>query len=243
MEQAESTIAAGSASGKGETERVELDRAGQGLARRAAESKATIPHLYLRTTVDMGPALEMIERLNGPATAGGYVSTTDLAVRAVAFALREHPRANGSYRDGGLELYSRVNVGFTVANGDSVVVPTIDDAERLGLGEIAARRQELAEQAVSGAITAAALSGATFTVMDLGDHGVRSFDPVIVGGQAGILGTGEVAARPVVKAGAVTASPLMDMTLACDHRILFGEPAAAFLAEVRRNLEEPERLA
>ena len=79
--------------------------------------------------------------------------------------------------------------------------------------------------------------------MDLGGHGVRSFDPVITGGQAGILGTGEIAERPVARDGAVTASPLMDLPLACDHRILFGAAAAAFLAEIRRNLEQPERLA
>jgi pyruvate dehydrogenase E2 component (dihydrolipoamide acetyltransferase) len=239
MEQAESTIAQG---GKGETARVELDRGGQNLARRAAESKATIPHLYLRTTVDMAPALGLIERLNDSSPEGDAVSTADLVIKAVALALREHPRANGSYRDGGLELYSRVNVGFTVAEGDSLTVPTIDDADRLEPPGIATRRQSLAGQAAAGTITAASLSGATFTVMDLGGHGVRSFDPVIAGGQAGILGTGEIAERPVATAGTVTASPLMDVTLACDHRILYGATAAGFLGEIRRNLEDPERL-
>jgi pyruvate dehydrogenase E2 component (dihydrolipoamide acetyltransferase) len=240
MEQAESTIAQ---RGKGETTRVELDRAGQGLARRAAESKATIPHLYLRTTVAMGPVLGFVGRLNDPSPAGGpVVSSADLAIKAVALALREHPRANGSYRDGGLELHSRINVGLALSEGDSLVVPTIDDADRLDLGGIAARRHALSAQVADGTITAASLSGATFTIIDLGGHGVRSFDPVIVGGQAGILGTGEITERPVARAGTVSASPLMEVTLACDHRILFGATAAALLGALRRNLEDPERL-
>jgi pyruvate dehydrogenase E2 component (dihydrolipoamide acetyltransferase) len=239
MEPAESTIAQ---SGKGETTRVELDRAGQNLARRAAESKATIPHLYLRTTVDMAAALDLVASLNDGSPDGRRVAPADLVIKAVALALREHPRANGSYRDGGLEMYSRINVGFTVAERDSLTVPTIDDADRLGPAAIATRRQDLTAQVAAGTITAASLSGATFTVVDLGDRGVRDLDPVIAGGQAGILGTGEIAERPVATAGAVTVSPLMDVTLACDNRILFGATAAAFLGDIRRSLEDPGRM-
>jgi pyruvate dehydrogenase E2 component (dihydrolipoamide acetyltransferase) len=254
MEQAESTIAAGSVSGKGETERVELDRAGQNLARRVAESKATVPHLYLRATVDMGPALEMLSGLAEPARTGespasgdaasgdATPTTEDLVIRAAALALREHPRANGSWRDGGLELYSRVNVGFTVADGDSQVVPTIADADGLDILAIAARRSELAARVAAGSLTAAALAGGTFTVTDLGAFGVRSFDPVVGGGQAAALGTGEVVERPVARSGHVKTAPVMEISLASDHRILFGAAAAAFLLTIRTNLEEPERL-
>jgi pyruvate dehydrogenase E2 component (dihydrolipoamide acetyltransferase) len=264
MEQAESTIAAGSVSGKGETERVELDRAGQNLARRVAESKATVPHLYLRATVDMGAALEMLSGLtelartdgspaSGDAASGGATPSTaasgdatptteDLVIRAAALALREHPRANGSWRDGGLELYSRVNVGFTVADGDSQVVPTIADADGLDVLAIAARRSELAARVAAGSLTAAALAGGTFTVTDLGAFGVRTFDPVVGGGQAAALGTGEVVERPVARSGHVKTAPVMEISLASDHRILFGAAAAAFLLTIRTNLEEPERL-
>jgi pyruvate dehydrogenase E2 component (dihydrolipoamide acetyltransferase) len=249
MEQAESTIAAGSVSGKGETERVELDRAEQNLARRAAESKATVPHLYLRTAVDMGPALEMLTGLaeqpragESPASSDATPTTGDLVIRAAALALREHPRANGSWRDGGLELYSRVNVGFTVADGDSQVVPTIADADRLDVLAIAARRSELAARIAEGSLTAASLAGGTFTVTDLGAFGIRSFDPVVSGGQAAALGTGEVAERPVARSGRAETAAVMDISLASDHRILFGAAAAAFLSAIRTNLEEPERL-
>jgi pyruvate dehydrogenase E2 component (dihydrolipoamide acetyltransferase) len=170
-------------------------------------------------------------------------STADMVVKAVALALREHPRANGSYRGGELELYSRINVGIAVTSGESLAVPTIVDANQLSLGEIAAEARRLAGEVQSGQATAAALAGGTFTVFDLGGFGVRDFDPVIFGGQAGALGVGAVAERPWIREGGPGKAQLMEVTLACDHRILYGASAAAFLASIRRNLEEPDRLA
>ncbi len=229
---------------KGETERVELDRAGQSVARRAAEAKATVPHVYLRTGIDMSRAVEIREAFASAAAEGTPIpSLADLTIKAVALALRDHPRANGSYRDGGLELYSRVNLGFAAPVDGTLVVPTIADADRLSLTEIATESRRLADQAQSGQITAAGLSGGTFTIFDLGGFGVRDFDPVVQGGQAATLGVGEVAERPVVRKGALVAAAIMEVSLACDHRILYGAEAAGFLATVRSNLEEPDRLA
>ena len=165
-----------------------------------------------------------------------------MVIKAVALALREHPRANGSYRDGGLELYSRINVGVALATGHTVTVPTVTDADRLSLGEIAAESGRLSEQVRSGQITASDLSGGTFTVFSLGGFGVRDFDPIIHGGQAGLLALGEVAERPVVRDGELTAAPVMELSLACDHRILHGAEAAGYLDAIRSNLEDPERL-
>ena len=229
---------------KGETERVELDRAEQTLARRVAESKATVPHTYLRTTIDLSRAVEVQTAFGAAADPGEPVpSVADMVVRATALALREHPRANGSYRDGGLELYSRVNVGVAVATGDSLAVPTIVDADRRSLAEIATESRNLAREVQEGRATATALSGGTFTIVDLGGFGVRDFDPVIFGAQAAALGLGEVAQRPVVRDSIPGTAYLMEVSLACDHRILYGAGAASFLADVRRNLEEPDRLA
>lgn len=241
MEKASTTKASPSA--KGETQRVELDRAEQTLTRRMAESKATVPHIYLRATIDMSRAVEVRSAFSAVAAAGEPVpSTADLVVKAVALALREHPRANGSYRDGGLELHSRVNIGVAVTTGDSFAVPTIVDADRLSLAEIANESRRLAEEVRSGQATAAALSGGTFTIVDLGRFGVRDFDPVIFGGQAAALGLGEIAERPVVRESGPGKAHLMEVALACDHRILYGAGAATFLADIRRNLEEPDRL-
>ena len=229
---------------KGETERVELDRAAQTVSRRMAEAKATVPHIYLRTEIDVSRASEVRAAFSAAAAEGEPVPTLrDMLVKSVALALRDHPRANGSYRDGGLELYSRVNVGFAVFAADALVVPTIADADQLSLAEIATESKRLGDQVRSGQITAAGLSGGTFTIVDLGGFGVRDFDPVIHGGQAATLGVGEVAERPVVREGALVPAHVMEVSLACDHRILYGAEAAGFLAGIRLNLEEPDRIA
>jgi pyruvate dehydrogenase E2 component (dihydrolipoamide acetyltransferase) len=166
-----------------------------------------------------------------------------MIVKACALALREHPRANGAYRDGRFELFSRVNVGIAVAADDALVVPTIFDADRKSLGEIAATARELADRVRSQEITPPELSGATFTVSNLGMFGVTSFTAVINPPQAAILAAGAVRETPVVRDGAVVPGRLMSVTLACDHRILYGADAARFLSRVRELLEQPMGLA
>lgn len=227
-------------SAKGETERLELTRVEQTLARRSAESKATVPHLYLRTDIDMSKAVEIRAALKETAEDAAIPSVNDMVVKAVALALRRHPRANAAYKDGGLELYSKINVGIAVATEGTFLTPTIVDADRLGLDEIAAESRRLAESVREGRITPPELAGGTFTVSNLGMFGVRSFDAVINGGQAGILAVGEVSERSVVRDGKSGSAHMMEVSLACDHRILYGSRAAAFLSEIRRNLEEPE---
>lgn len=233
----------GSESAKGEVERIELDRNGQTIARRTAESKATAPHLYIRTEIEMSRAVAVQAVFSQAADGGAVPTLNDMVIKAVALALKKHPRANGAYRDGGLELYSRINVGTVVATGDSFAVPTIADADRKTLGEIAAESSRLATRVRDGQITPPELAGGTFTVSNLGMFGVRSFDPVINGGQAAILGVGEVSERAVVSDGAAGVAHIMDACLACDHRILYGAGAAAFLAGIRANLEQPDLLA
>jgi pyruvate dehydrogenase E2 component (dihydrolipoyllysine-residue acetyltransferase) len=214
------------------------------VARRMAESKATAPHFYLRATVDMSRAVSGRALLKGAAAEGDVVpSFNDMVVKACALALREHPRANGAYRDGKFELYSRVNVGIAVAARDALVVPTVFDADRKGLRQIASDSRALAQRVRDGQITPPELSGATFTVSNLGMHGIDGFSAVINPPQAAILAVGAIEERPVVRDGEISTAHLMSVDLACDHRILYGAPAAEFLARVRALLEEPLALA
>ncbi len=229
---------------KGSVETVELNRLQQTVSRRMAESKATAPHFYLRAEIDMSRAVEVRAGFKETAAEGETVpSLNDIVVKAVATALTHHPRANGAYRDGRFELYSRINVGVAVAAEDALVVPTIADADRKDLRQIAAESRRLAERVRTGEITPPELSGGTFTVSNLGMFGIRSFDAVINSGQAGILAVGEVTERPVVHDGELVAAHLMEVSLACDHRILYGAEGAEFLGEIRRYLEEPGLLA
>ena len=231
---------------KGRTEVVELSKLQQTVARRMAESKATAPHFYLQAEIDMSAAVQGRKSLKESANEGEPVPTfNDMVVKACALALREFPRANGAYRDGRIELYSRVNVGVAVAAQDALVVPTVFDADLKGLRQISSETKALASRVREGSITPPELSGGTFTVSNLGMYGITNFHAVINSPQAGILAVGELKPKPVVgdDDGSIVARQLMGVTLACDHRILYGADGAQFLARVRALLEEPIGLA
>jgi pyruvate dehydrogenase E2 component (dihydrolipoamide acetyltransferase) len=230
---------------KGTVETIELTKLQQVVARRMAESKATAPHFYLTSEVDMGAAVAARGRIKAHLAADGEVvpSFNDMVVKACATALGRFPRANGSYEDGRFELHSRVNVGIAVAADNALVVPTIFDADRKGLREIATDARALAGKVRDGSITPPELSGATFTVSNLGMFGVRGFAAIVNSPQAGILAVGEIADRPVVRGGEIVPGKTMEVTLSCDHRILYGADGAEFLAEVKGLLEEPFGLA
>jgi pyruvate dehydrogenase E2 component (dihydrolipoamide acetyltransferase) len=222
------------------------------IAQRMAESKATIPDFTLHAEVAMEQAVELRSQLRGAGRVedggrsavpdGGALalpSYNDMVVKACGLALRDHPRANAAYRDGAFELYERVNVGIAVAAHDSLVVPTVFDADRKSLLEIAQETRTLVERVRSHQITPAELSGGTFTVSNLGMYGVAGFEAIINPPQAAILAVGELREVPVVREGQVAAGSRMSIALTCDHRILYGAPAAEFLARVRQLLEQP----
>jgi pyruvate dehydrogenase E2 component (dihydrolipoamide acetyltransferase) len=229
---------------KGSVEVVELTKLQQTVGRRMAESKATAPHFYLQANIDMSAAWEARGRIKASAPEGSVVpSFNDMVIKACAIALREFPRANGAYRDGRWELYSRVNVGIAVAAREALVVPTVFDADLKGLRQIATEARALAGRVREGTITPPELSGGTFTVSNLGMYGISNFHAVINSPQAAILAVGAITETPVVRDGDVTTARLMGVTLACDHRILYGADGAEFLGRVRALLEEPLGLA
>jgi pyruvate dehydrogenase E2 component (dihydrolipoamide acetyltransferase) len=229
---------------KGEVTYEEISKLQSTVARRMAESKATAPHFYLEAEVDMTRAVEARGRVKELAAPDLNVpSFNDMIVKACGLALREHPRANGAYRDGRFELYSRVNVGIAVAARDALVVPTVFDADRKGLWQIGEESRALAEKVRDGSITPPELSGATFTVSNLGMFGIDSFAAVINPPQAAILAVGAIRERPVARDGEIATAHLMRVNLACDHRILYGAQGAEFLARIVGLLEEPFSLA
>ena len=209
-----------------------------------AESKATAPHFYLQAEIEMTRCFEARAQLKASATEGEVIpSFNDMVVKAAAIALREFPRANGAYRDGRFELYERINVGIAVAAQNALVVPTIFDADRKGLRAIATESRELAAKVREAKITPPELSGGTFTVSNLGMYGISNFHAVINSPQAAILAVGAITETPVVRDSELTVGRLMGVTLACDHRILYGADGAEFLARIRALLSEPLGLA
>jgi len=212
------------------------------IAQRMSESRRAIPDFTLEVEIDMGGAARLREDLR----AGEHdplPSYNDLIVRAVALALREFPALNAQYSDGKALRFGRVNVGIAVATDEALLVPTVRDADRKSIFEIAAESRRLAEHARSRSLTAGELGDGTFTVSNLGMFGVRRFQAVVNHPQAAILSVGEVAQRAVVLDDGTIASRLQTaVALSCDHRIVYGADAARFLQRVRHRLEHPTLL-
>jgi pyruvate dehydrogenase E2 component (dihydrolipoamide acetyltransferase) len=233
-----------SGTAKGNVEVQEPSKLQSTIARRMAESKATAPHFYLTIEIEMGKAVEARTAIKAAAREGDVVpSFNDMIVKACAIALREFPKANGAYRNGRFELYSRVNIGVAVAASAALVVPTVFDADQKGLRQIAADTRAAAAKVRDGSVTPPELSGGTFTVSNLGMYEIDEFDAVINMGQAAILAVGAIRELPAVRDGQIVPAQLMKATLSCDHRILYGAEGAEFLARVKQLLEEPISLA
>ncbi len=227
---------------QGELTRQGLSRRQEIIARRMAEAKATIPHFQVETEVRMDAALDLRRQLKGITACRPVPSINDLIVKAAAIALREHPKANGSYANGHFDLHGRVNVGVAVAGEEGLVVPTVFDADMKTLGQIARETLRLIERVRTGHIEPPDLAGGTFTVSNLGMFGMTAITPVINPPQAAILGVG--AARPVLERveGEIRDLTLVTLRLSCDHRILYGADAARFLAKIGDVLETPLEL-
>jgi pyruvate dehydrogenase E2 component (dihydrolipoamide acetyltransferase) len=218
----------------------ELTRVQQLIARRMSEAKATIPEFQVQTEADIDALLALRTQLRDQAEPSDPMpSLNDFIVKACALALRRHPRANGSYRDGRFELHEHVNVGIAVAAADALIVPTIADADTRSVGAIAGEARRLAAAVRDGSVTPRDLAGATFSVSNLGMYGMTAITPVINPPQAAILGVGAARAVPALRDGELVERQLMTLTLSCDHRILYGADAAEFLSDIRRGLESP----
>ncbi|HVQ58755.1 MAG TPA: dihydrolipoamide acetyltransferase family protein [Solirubrobacterales bacterium] len=229
---------------KGEVEVRELSKLQQTVARRMSESKATAPHFYLSAEIDMSKAVTARAAIKSASKEGDVVpSFNDMVVKACAIALGEFPKVNGAYKDGRFELYSRVNVGVAVAAQEALIVPTVFDADKKGLRQIATDSRAVAGKVRDGSITPPELSGGTFTVSNLGMFGIDDFSAVINAPQAAILAVGAIKEKPAVRDGQIVPAHLMNVTLACDHRIVNGAEGAEYLARVRTLLEEPVSLA
>jgi pyruvate dehydrogenase E2 component (dihydrolipoamide acetyltransferase) len=226
---------------KGAVEVIQPNRAQQVIARRMASAKATIPEFQVTVEVDAEAAFELREQLRGQAEP--LPSVNDLVVKACALALRAHPGLNAAYVDGHFERYGRVNIGVAVAGAGTLVVPTVFDADIKPLTEIAVATRALAAKVRDGTVTPPELSGATFTVSNLGMLGVTRFTAVINPPQSAILAVGAANPRALVGAdGTINARRVMELTISADHRIVYGADAADFLATVRKRLERPAGL-
>jgi pyruvate dehydrogenase E2 component (dihydrolipoamide acetyltransferase) len=225
---------------RGEVTTEELSRLQKTVATRMTDSKAVAPDFALTLAADMQAVVDLRSQVNG--ADGPKPSVNDFIVKASARALKAFPKANGAYRDGRFERFSRVNIGIAVAAQEALIVPTIFDADQKSLLQIATDARSAADRVRSGAITEPELSGGTFTVSNLGMFGIEEFVAIINQPQAAILAVGEVKSVPVVRDAEIVIRPVVRLTLTCDHRVLYGADAARFLNHIRQQLEEASGL-
>ncbi len=213
------------ADARGGVEVVELTPTQATIARRMAESAATIPVFTVSIAVDVSLVTALRKDVDDAP------SLNDFVVKAAALTLRDFPRFNASFEDGAVRCWSRVNVGIAVATDDALLVPVVYDADEKTLPQISGETRRLADAARRRSLLPDELRGATFTVSNLGMFGVSSFTAIVDPPQVAILAVGGIVD------GAMT------LTLSCDHRVVYGADGARFLSRLRELLERPLALA
>jgi pyruvate dehydrogenase E2 component (dihydrolipoyllysine-residue acetyltransferase) len=211
------------------------------IAKRMPLSKAPVPHFYVTSEVAMDRAWALREELNG-LEGQPKISLNDLVVRACAMALGEHPGVNASFQGESIRVFQRAHIGIAVALDEGLITPVLRDCHAKSLAQIALEARDLAERARGRKLRASELSGATFSISNLGMFDVAAFSAIINPPEGAILAVGSVRRVPVVEGESVTVGRRMALTLSCDHRVMDGAMGARFLQDVKRLLEEPLRL-
>ena len=210
-------------------------------AERMTHSFGTAPHFYLHAEADarqmvtlrqlLLPRLEQSDNV--------HLTFTDLLIYFCGRILPRHPLVMAQWTPDGLKQFHRVHIGIAVETGSGLLVPTLRDADKLGLAEIARGRSDLAERARSAKLLPDEFEGGVFTITNLGMYRVDSFDAILNPPQAGILAAGQIKERALVENGQVIPAPMLNLSLSVDHRVLDGARAARFLSDLVEMIEVP----
>ena len=213
------------------------------MAERTTLSWTSVPHFFVVRDVDAGALNEARQKLGADIekSRGVKLTHSDLLVALVARVLQKHPRMNASWTGAGVRANAEINVGLAMAVDDGVVAPVIQNADKVGLGEIAVQRRDLAERARGGKLRPGDNAGGTFTISNLGMFGVDAFTAIIIPPQAAILAVGAIADRVVPVDGRPGVRPMMTLTLSSDHRVVDGARAAEFLRDLVEAIGSPQQ--
>jgi pyruvate dehydrogenase E2 component (dihydrolipoamide acetyltransferase) len=215
----------------------------EAIAAAMSRAKREIPHYYLSTMIDAGPALAWLEARNRSRPVTERLLHGVLLLKAVALALREVPELNGYWIDGRAVRSETVNVGVAVSlRGGGLVAPALHDADRQPLDELMRQFRDLVNRARAGTLRSSEMTEATITVTSLGERGVEAVFGIIYPPQLGLVGFGKIVERPWVVGGEVVARPVITATLSGDHRATDGHRGGLFLDAVDRLLRTPEKL-
>ena len=221
----------------------DVDAMRRAVAKAMERSKREIPHYYLGTTVDMGPALAWLSQHNASVPPPERLIPAALLLRATALAVAKVPEMNGFWRDDQLEVAPSVHLGVAISlRGGGLVSPALHHADELGLVELMKGLNDLVRRARRGRLRGSEMMDATLTMTSMGDRGVSDIQGVIYPPQVAIVGFGRPEERPWVVDGQVVPRPVMRATLAGDHRAHDGHKGGLYLAEIQKLLENPESL-
>jgi len=221
-----------------EYEDVPLTSIRAAIAKRMVQAKAPVPHFYLTTEIAMDRAVALREELAALPDAP-KLSITDLILRAATLALLRHPGVNASYRGEAIRRFRRVHIGIAVAIEEGLITPVLRDCDAKGLLQLAREARDLIERARQRKLRAPELSGATFTVSNLGMFDIDEFSAIINPPEGASLAVGAIVEKPVVEEGRIGLGRRMRVTLSCDHRAMDGAMGARFLRELKGLLEAP----
>ena len=211
------------------------------IAKRMPMSKAPVPHFYVTSEVDMDAAWALREQLNG-LDGQPKISVTDMVIKGAALALRKNPGVNAQLNGQAIRVHHRAHIGIAVALDQGLITPVLRDCDVKPLGRIAVESRDLADRARGGKLRAQEMSGATFSISNLGMFDVEEFSAIINPPEGAILAVGSVLQKPVVDGGEIRIGRRMKMTISCDHRVMDGAMGARYLQDLKRLLEEPLRL-
>jgi len=222
-------------------ERIELSSMRKIIASRLLTSKTTIPHFYLHLEVDAEPLMAIRKQINDQAekTHGNKFSVNDFILKAVIDAAVTVPAINASFAGDHIVKFKHVGLSVAIAIEDGLVTPVIKEAETKSVLAISRAVKDFAIRAKDRKLKPDEFDGGTITVSNLGAWGIESFDAIVNPPQAAILSVGAAIEKPVVKNGQIVPGLRMNLGLSCDHRVVDGAVGAAFLAEVKKLLEQP----
>ena len=220
---------------------VPLDGMRRTIAARLTEAKQTIPHFYLRRSVQLDGLMAFRETLNAQLSARGVkLSVNDFIIKACAMALQAVPDANAVWAGDRMLRLKPSDVAVAVAIDGGLFTPVLRDADKKSLSALSAEMKDLAARAKSKKLAPHEYQGGSFAISNLGMMGIENFDAVINPPHGSIMAVGAGIRQPVVKAdGSVGVATVMSMTLSVDHRVIDGALGAAFLKAVVENLENP----
>ncbi|MEK6481254.1 pyruvate dehydrogenase complex dihydrolipoamide acetyltransferase [Catalinimonas sp. 4WD22] len=221
-------------------EEVNVSQMRKTIARRLAESKFTAPHFYLTMEINMEKAIAARKSMNEIAQV--KISFNDIVVKAVAAALRQHPKVNVSWRGDKMRFNQHINIGIAVAVDEGLLVPVVRFADNKTISHISAEVKDLANKAKNKQLQPKDWEGSTFTISNLGMFGIEEFTAIVNPPDACIMAVGGIKETPVVKDGQIVPGNVMKVTLSCDHRAVDGAIGAAFLQTFKSYMEDPIRI-